>query len=96
MDKFDADRQAVLERAGAAGVGRILIPALDLSSSRSVIHLAEGHSSLYAAVGFHPTDLEEFSEKNLAEVRGLAEHPRVVAVGEIWLDYYWVREKEKR
>jgi len=96
LDKFDADRQAVLERAGAAGVGRILIPALDLSSSRSVIDLAEGHSSLYAAVGFHPTDLEEFSDKNLAEVRGLAEHPRVVAVGEIGLDYYWVRENEKR
>lgn len=96
LNKFEEDRQAVLERAGAAGVTRILIPALDLSSSRSVIRLAEAHSNLYAAVGFHPTDLEEFSEKNLAEVRALAEHPRVAAVGEIGLDYYWVVENEKR
>ncbi len=94
--KFDEDRAAVLQRAIAVRVKRILIPALDLESSLSVIKLAESHPNLYAAVGFHPTDLEAFSEKTLDEVKSLVEHPKVVAIGEIGIDYYWVKEEQKR
>jgi len=94
--KFDEDRNTVIERAIVAGVKRILIPALDTTSSLSAIQLAESHPSLYAAVGFHPTDLEKFSEKTFEEVKTLANHPKVVAVGEIGIDYYWVKEEEKR
>jgi TatD DNase family protein len=93
---FDEDRPAVIERARAAGVERILLPALDLESSRSVIGLADAHADLYAAVGFHPTDLEKFSEEAFAEVKQLAGHPRVLAIGEIGIDYYWVKEAPKR
>ncbi len=96
FNKFDEDRAAVLQRASEAGVKRILIPALDLKSSLSAIKLAESHASLYAAVGFHPTDLERFSEKTFEEVRALVEHAKVVAIGEIGIDYYWVKETEKR
>lgn len=94
--KFDEDRNTVIERAIVAGVKRILIPALDDTSSLSAIQLAESHPSLYAAVGFHPTDLEKFSEKTFEEVKTLANCPKVVAVGEIGIDYYWVKEEGKR
>jgi TatD DNase family protein len=96
LDKFDEDRDTVIERAFATGVERILIPGLDLRSSLSAIQLAESHPQLYAAVGFHPTDLESFSEKVFDELRDLARHAKVVAVGEIGIDYYWVKEEEKR
>lgn len=58
--------------------------------------LAESNPMVYAAVGFHPTDMDELSEKTFAKVKELAKHPKVVAIGEIGIDYYWVKEPEKR
>ena len=96
FNKFDEDRESVIERALQIGVTRILIPALDLESSRSAIELAEIYPSIYAAVGFHPTDLDKFSEQTFEEVQKLASHAKVVAIGEIGIDYYWVKEHEER
>jgi TatD DNase family protein len=96
FNKFDEDRDAVLQRAVEAGVNRILIPALDYESSVSAIKLAEAHPHLYAAVGFHPTDLDKFSIKAFEETKLLANHPKVLAIGEIGIDYYWVKEREQR
>ena len=87
FNKFDEDRDAVLQRAVEAGVNRILIPALDYESSVSAINLAEAHPHLYAAVGFHPTDLDQFSIKAFEETKLLANHPKVLAIGEIGIDY---------
>lgn len=58
--------------------------------------LAESNPMVHAAVGFHPTDMDEFSEKTFSKVKELASHPKVVAIGEIGIDYYWVKEPEKR
>jgi TatD DNase family protein len=96
FNKFDEDRMMVLQRAAEAGVTRILIPALDQESSRSAINLAESHPSVYAAVGFHPTELDKFSEEAFEEVKILASHAKVVAIGEIGIDYYWVKEEKQR
>lgn len=96
FNTFDEDRQLVIQRASAAGVRRILIPGLDPESSRAAVRLAESQEHLYAAVGIHPTDLDKFSRDALYEIRQLAGHPKVVAIGEIGLDYYWVKEAEKR
>jgi TatD DNase family protein len=96
FNKFDEDRQLVLQRATDAGVTRILIPALDLESSFSAIKLAESNPNVYAAVGFHPTDLDKFSETAFEETKKLAGHAKVVAIGEIGIDYYWVKEREER
>ena len=96
FNKFDEDREAVLARALEAGVHRILIPALDYESSLSAIKLAESDPYLYAAVGFHPTDLDKFTNKTFEETKELAGHPKVVAIGEIGIDYYWVKEREER
>jgi TatD DNase family protein len=96
FNKFDEDRAAVVQRALEAGVDRILIPALDYESSLGAIKLAESHPHLYAAVGFHPTDLDKFSNKTFEETKNVANHPKVLAIGEIGIDYYWVKEREAR
>lgn len=94
--KFNQDREEVIQRAEDAGLIRLLVPALHHKSSIEAVKLAEKYSSVYAAVGFHPTDLEEFNQKNFDVVKELASHPKVVAIGEIGIDYYWVKEKDKR
>ena len=94
--KFDSDRAEVIQRANDSGLTRMLVPGLHHRSSREAVRLAESNPSVYAAVGFHPTDLEEFSEKTFQEVKELAKHPKVVAIGEIGIDYYWVKESDKR
>lgn len=95
-NKFDSDRAEVIQRANDAGLIRLLVPGLQHKSSKEAVKLAESNVSVYAAVGFHPTDLEEFNQETFDEVKTLANHPKVVAVGEIGIDYYWVKEKEKR
>jgi len=87
--KFDEDRATVIERAEKAGLVRILIPALSVTSSLSAIKLAESHPMLYAAIGVHPTEASDFRLETLEELRKLSVHPKVKAIGEIGLDYYW-------
>lgn len=97
FNKFDEDREAVLQRAIEAGVERILIPSLEWRSSQAVVKLANSHPNLFAAVGFHPTDLDEWEESSIENLRTLAKSAgKVVAIGEIGLDYYWVKESEKQ
>lgn len=91
LRQFDEDRVAVIERAAAAGVTVLVNPAIDLASCRRVLALAEQHAGVYAAVGVHPNDCAGFDDETLAELRDLAQHPRVVAIGEIGLDFYWER-----
>jgi TatD DNase family protein len=87
--KFDADRADVLLRAQQAGVARILIPGTSWTSSLSAVKLAGSNPMLYAAVGIHPTDVGTFQVDTLERLRELAKHLKVVAIGEIGLDYYW-------
>ena len=86
---FDPDREAVIARAVEAGVKRMITIGVDVPSSRRAIEVAEQHDSVYAAVGLHPNDCAEFDAVTLQEIRSLARHPKVIAVGEIGLDYYW-------
>jgi TatD DNase family protein len=110
FNQFDPDREAVIQRAAEAGITRILIPGLDLESSVASIKLAQSSPNLYAAIGFHPTDLEKWTESSIADLRKLILTPqtpypggrgsqgegKIVAIGEIGLDYYWVKEPDKR
>jgi TatD DNase family protein len=86
--QFDGDRRAAVERAAAAGVARMVEIGYDLESSNAAIALAEGDDRILAVVGIQPHYAAEAGEEWLAEVRRLAAHPRVVAIGEIGLDYY--------
>jgi len=79
----------VIERAEAAGLVRILIPALSVTSSLAVVKLVESHPMLYAAIGVHPTEASDFRPETLDELRKLSSHSKVKAIGEIGLDYYW-------
>ncbi len=88
LNLFQEDLEAVLERARSANVCRIMIPAIDLESSHLAIKLCERYNQLFAAVGVHPNDAANWNDSCLDELRQLAKHPRVVAIGEIGLDYY--------
>ena len=86
---FDTDRDAVLSALPAAGVGLVLCPGCDLPTSLESIALAEQYPFLYAAAGVHPEDALGLPDDWLAQVREMTKHPKVKAVGEIGLDYYW-------
>jgi len=125
FNKFDEDRIVVLQRALDAGVTRILVPALDYESSLAGIKLAESHPNIFAAVGFHPTDLDKWEEDSIKKLKSLITNPhvtlsdsegslpskseilrrkaaqndmtnKILAIGEIGLDYYWVKEADKQ
>ncbi len=80
-----------MARAIAAGLTRILNPGIDLPSCRAAIQLANAHPQIYAAVGIHPNSANAWDKYTLGDLRRLARHPKVVAIGEIGLDYYWDR-----
>jgi TatD DNase family protein len=88
LAQFDADREQVLARAAEARVARLVEVGYDLESSRAAIALAEAHPQIYAVVGIQPHYASTAGADWLAEIRGLAGHPKVVAIGEIGLDYY--------
>ncbi len=95
LPHFDADREAVIERAAAAGVGLIVNPAIDLASCHRVLALADRYPGVYAAVGVHPNDCADFDDDTIPTLRELAQHPKVVGIGEIGLDYYWNKVRDR-
>jgi len=89
--QYDADRAAVIARARATGVARMVEVGYDLESSRAAVELAEAYPSIFAVVGIQPHYAALADDTWLAEVRRLAAHPKAVAIGEIGLDYYHER-----
>ena len=87
--QFEADRDAVLSALPGLGVELVVNPGCTLDSSREAIVLAERYPFLYAAVGVHPEDCADWRDGDVDTLRELAGHPKVVAVGEVGLDYYW-------
>lgn len=88
LAQFDGDRQEVLRRAAGAGVVCLVDVGADLASSRRAVALAQVEPRIWAAVGIHPHDAASVTLETLAELRAWAGEPRVVAIGEIGLDYY--------
>jgi TatD DNase family protein len=87
--KYEHDRVDVIARAQAAGVWPIVTIGADLASSRAAVALAEQYEGLYATVGVHPHSASSADTATMDELEDLARHPRVVAVGEVGLDYYY-------
>lgn len=86
--EFDADREDVLARARAAGVSAFVAIGTDLESSWRAVDLADSLSDVYAAVGVHPHNAKDLDRRTLGAIERLADSPKVVAVGEIGLDYH--------
>lgn len=83
-----AEWEHVFFRAQQSGVHRCIIIGYDLPSSERALQLAEQSPALYATVGIHPHDAQQCTPEALAQLSALAQHPRVVAIGEIGLDFY--------
>ena len=97
LDNFKNDLDEVIQRAKNAGVGNIIVPATDIPTSKLAIALADKYDFIYAAVGVHPHDSKDWDDNFIDEIRTLASHPKVVAIGEIGLDYFYdfsPREKQ--
>ena len=86
---FDADRAALLAALPGAGLSFVMNPGCSLSSSRAAVALAEQYPYVYAAVGSHPDAADEVNDETIQAYRALAAHPKVLAIGEIGLDYHY-------
>lgn len=86
--QYDTDRDKIIEQAFSSGLEAIVNIGVDLNSSEKSIKLAERYKNIYATVGFHPHDASKLNQSSFKELEKLAAHPRVVAIGEIGLDFY--------
>lgn len=92
---FDDDRGVVVGRARSSGVTRILNPGIDIDSSQSAITLSHDFPEVYAAVGVHPSEVLQYRDETWTELKKLAGGAKVVAIGEIGLDYYRDQENQE-
>ncbi len=94
-ERFDEDRDILLSSMHENGVGHIINIGYNLKSSRDSIQLAEKYPFIYAAVGFHPSDAHLMTDEDFDAIKNMAQHEKVVAIGEIGLDYYYGKETEE-
>ena len=88
-DDFNEDRSFLIKDLSNFAVNSVILPACDLENSYETVKLAEKYENLYAQVGFHPENIESFDDSSIEKLEDLAKNPKVVAIGEIGLDYYW-------
>jgi TatD DNase family protein len=88
MPEFDSDLDEVITRAGDSGVSTIITIGIDLKSSRQAVSLAEKYPGVFAAVGIHPQESRGVNKEDIEKIAEMAKHPRVVAIGEMGLDFY--------
>ena len=91
FESFDEDRELVIQRAIENGLAAIITIGTDVETSEISIGLAEKYSPVFAAVGIHPTDCAEVTDADFNAIQEMAAHPKVVAIGEVGLDYYHMR-----
>lgn len=89
------NRAQIIKEAKEAGVSFMITIGCDLESSKKAIEIAHEFEGVYAAIGFHPQNLENISDEALEQIRKMASDKKVVAIGEIGLDYHWFKEKSE-
>ena len=89
FENFKDDVDDVIVRAKDNAVDFIVVPATDIKTAKEAIALAEKYEQIYATVGIHPHDTKDWNDSFIPEIEALAKHPKVVAIGEIGLDYYY-------
>lgn len=88
-EQFSPDREAVLKKVRRAGVERIINVAASMDSSRISLELAKSHEIIYSSIGVHPNDVQHMKEQDLEILLAMSAYKKVVAIGEIGLDYYY-------
>ena len=88
LGQFDRDRHDVLQRAKSSGIEQILVIGFDLKTSQQAVELAINTENLWATVGMHPHDAQDLTNAAMDTFRRLVSHPKVIALGEMGLDYY--------
>ncbi len=97
LQDFEDDLDEVIKRARLNKVDYIIVPSTDIATAKKTLLLADKYDLIYAAVGVHPHDTKDWESSQLAEIEELAKHPKVVAIGEIGLDYHYdFSPKEKQ
>jgi len=89
VDQFKGDKEEVIQRAFDAGVKYMVVVGFDTETIPLAIEIAEQYETIYAAVGWHPVDAIDMTESDLTWIKELSKHPKVVAIGEMGLDYHW-------
>lgn len=87
--QYAEDREEVIQRAFDHGVSHMVVVGFDRETIPLALEIAETHDSIYAAIGWHPVDAIDCTDEDLAWIEGLTTHPKVVALGEMGLDYHW-------
>ena len=96
-EKFDEDRVELLSHLlKENNIGNIVNVGASFRGCKDSLDLASNYDNVYAAVGIHPEELDDMTDENLAWIKANANHPKVVAIGEIGLDYYWMKEEDQR
>lgn len=95
-DQLYSKIDEVILRAKNAGVTKMVVVGWDYKTSLRAVEIAHTYDFIYAAVGFHPENVYDITKEQLHEILNLCSDEKVVAIGEIGLDYYWTREQEKR
>lgn len=96
-DAFDSDRDELLTSLfNEKGVSKIINAGCNIETSLFAIKLAEKYDNIYATVGFHPSDVDKFDDDSFEKMKELIKHEKVVAIGEIGLDYHWVSDNKDK
>jgi TatD DNase family protein len=96
-EKFDEDRVELLSHLlKENNIGNIVNVGASFRGCKDSLELANKYENVYAALGIHPEELDDMTDENLAWIKANANHPKVVAIGEIGLDYYWMKEEDQR
>lgn len=95
-DQLFGDRGQYIDEARRHGVGVLLVVGWDLESSERALRIAHEYTNVFAAVGIHPENIDGASVNDLEAIKEMAKDPNVLAIGEIGLDYHWIKEKNER
>lgn len=88
-DDFNEDRSFLIKDLSNFAVNYVIMPACDLKDSQDVLNLSKKYENLFAQIGFHPQNIDSFKDGDIEKLENLAKNPKVLAIGEIGLDYYW-------
>lgn len=94
-EKFDIDRKEIIESTYKEGITSLICAGYDLNQSKMALKIANENEFIHSSVGISPNDINDYTDENLKEIENLAQNKKVVAIGEIGLDYYWNKENKE-